>query len=132
MMPHIRSSENGKPASSKSSKTAKTTKSVKLDKSNPAYIYQREVMRSQELIKKRNQTARLHKNRFLLQAGTTKNNFNKTSTSSLYNSTFKWKKPAKKMNKVDEIHQRMMFQLKDPKNPYSTYWSSKLLDKRFG
>lgn len=113
-----------KPISSKSSKMKKTI----IDKSNPAYIYLKELQRSQEFMKKRNQTARLYK---------TKMNFNmdKTSTAGFSNfsktNSFLFKNKKKDNQNLEKIHLKMLSQMNDPKNPYSTYWSSKILDKRY-
>ena len=40
-----------------------------IDKSNPAYLYLKELQRSQEFMKKRNQTARLYKTKMNFMRG---------------------------------------------------------------
>ena len=99
-----------------------------IDKSNPAYLYLKELQRSQEFMKKRNQTARLYK---------TKMNFNmdKTNTAGFGNfsktNSFPSKNKKKENQNLEKTHLKMLSQMNDPKNPYSTYWSSKILEKRY-
>ena len=113
-----------KPPSSKSSKMKQSI----IDKSNPAYLYLKELQRSQEFMKKRNQTARLYK---------TKMNFNmdKTNTVGFGNfsktNSFPSKNKKKENQNLEKTHLKMLSQMNDPKNPYSTYWSSKILEKRY-
>ena len=106
-------------------------KSTKIDKKNPAYLYLKELQRSQEYMKKRNQTARLYKSKMNFH-------FDKTSDSSTglghfskTNTQFASKGYKKKDNILEKKHNQMLNQMNDPKNPYSTYWSSKILDKRY-
>ena len=114
-----------------SSKSTKSNKSTKIDKKNPAYLYLKELQRSQEYMKKRNQTARLYKSKMNFH-------FDKTSDSSIglghfskTNTQFPSKVYKKKENILEKKHNQMLNQMNDPKNPYSTYWSSKILDKRY-
>ena len=114
-----------------SSKSTKSNKSTKIDKKNPAYLYLKELQRSQEYMKKRNQTARLYKSKMNFH-------FDKTSDSSTglghfskTNTQFASKGYKKKDNILEKKHNQMLNQMNDPKNPYSTYWSSKILDKRY-
>jgi hypothetical protein len=118
--------------SKKSDKTTKSYKPIRkndfnIEQNNPAYIYYKEILRSQEYLRKRNQTAKLNNKRIFLQNAI--NNLQKISkfdNNSNYNN---FKKSQTK--KVNQTHRQIINQYKDPKNPYSTFWPNHILDTRF-
>ena len=114
--------------SKKSDKTTKSYKPIKkndfnIEQNNPAYIYYKEILRSQEYLRKRNQTAKLNNKRIFLN---NMQKINKLDNNTNYNN---FKKTQSK--KVTQSHQKIINQYKDPKNPYSTFWPNHILDSRF-
>ena len=118
--------------SKKSDKTTKSYKPIKkndfnIEQNNPAYIYYKEILRSQEYLRKRNQTAKLNNKRIFLQnVINNMQKINKFDNNINYNN---FKKTQSK--KVTQSHQKIINQYKDPKNPYSTFWPNHILDSRF-
>ena len=118
--------------SKKSDKTTKSYIPIKkndfnIDHNNPAYIYYKEILRSQEYLRKRNQTAKLNNKRIFLQNSINNmQKINKFENNTNYNS---FKKTQ--IKKVTQSHQKIINQFKDPKNPYSTFWPNHILDTRF-
>ena len=118
--------------SKKSDKTTKSYKPIKkndfnIEQNNPAYIYYKEILRSQEYLRKRNQTAKLNNKRIFLQnVINNMQKINKLDNNTNYNN---FKKTQSK--KVTQSHQKIINQYKDPKNPYSTFWPNHILDSRF-
>ena len=118
--------------SKKSDKTTKSYKPIKkndfnIEQNNPAYIYYKEILRSQEYLRKRNQTAKLNNKRIFLQNSINNmQKINKFENNTNYNS---FKKTQ--IKKVTQSHQKIINQFKDPKNPYSTFWPNHILDTRF-
>ena len=118
--------------SKKSDKTTKSYKPIKkndfnIEQNNPAYIYYKEILRSQEYLRKRNQTAKLNNKRIFLQnVINNMQKINKLDNNINYNN---FKKTQSK--KVTQSHQKIINQYKDPKNPYSTFWPNHILDSRF-
>lgn len=112
--------------SSKSSNMYQTKKSNKFktskdfNKKNPASVYISELKRCAELNKKRNQTARLPLHKLKI-----------TDVSYLGSSALTL--PMRKSSKIilEETHQNMINEMNNPKNPYSAYWSNKILEKRY-
>ena len=94
-----------------------------LDKANPAYIYLKELQRNKEINKRRTQTANYIKKQLIHQ------NYNNNFKNSIM---FKVKiNSAHQDKKITKNHKKQLGIMNDPRNPYSIYWTNKLLEQKY-
>ncbi|MCQ2821460.1 MAG: hypothetical protein MJ252_29730 [archaeon] len=141
--------KNKKPISSKSSKSANTVigKFKYVKRNSPGYLYLKEIQRmeNQKRYGKYIYSAypKQRANNYLPpcnRQSKTANGFRSGTKYTLMNNTkYNSGKPKlsnntlrKSNDKVEESHQRYLRVLNSKSNPYSTYWSNKILERNYG